>query len=59
MYGLTGSLLLIEFLQTLHVKWVEQYGRIYRTWRGGTAIVAISSPHYIEVLKSFPFVIFR
>ncbi|XP_046636807.1 cytochrome P450 4C1-like [Daphnia pulicaria] len=37
-----------EFLQTLHVKWVEQYGRIYRTWRGGTAIVAISSPQYIE-----------
>nr|CAH0103138.1 unnamed protein product [Daphnia galeata] len=39
-----------EFLQTLHVKWVEQYGRIYRTWRGSTAIVAISSPQHIERL---------
>ncbi len=44
-------LLFVEFLHTLHVKWVEQYGRIYRTWRGSSAIVAISSPQHIEVYK--------
>ena len=53
--SLIDCLLLIEFLQTLHVKWVEQYGRIYRTWRGRTAIVAISSPQHIEVLNTISF----
>jgi hypothetical protein len=53
--SLIDCLLLIEFLQTLHVKWVEQYGRIYRTWRGRTAIVAISSPQHIEVFKIISF----
>ncbi|XP_045033405.1 cytochrome P450 4C1 isoform X1 [Daphnia magna] len=39
-----------EFLHTLHVKWVRKYGRIYRTWKGTSAIVSISSPQHVERL---------
>ena len=38
-----------EFLQRIHIKWVRDFGGIYRLWIGNRPVVIISSPQLMEV----------
>lgn len=38
-----------EILQTIHSKWVKQYGKIFRVWLGLRPFVMTSSAVLIEV----------